>query len=329
MNISNREFLQAIFKENFIWAHVTDFFHDPGEGFTDASRLAWMGNHYINYHLRDYSNQYFTISLFNETHDGLARRRKELFKSTHCIVIDDVGEKIPLDIMFSKPAPSWVLETSPGSQQWGYILTEPCKDRAIVENLLSGLVANICPNGIDSGMMGVTRYVRLPEGYNTKASKVALNNNKPFKCKMIIWQPEVNILIEDLASSFDIDLAKANYIKLANDYTYLDDNYIFNHPAWKELILKEIITNGRCDISCPWSHNHTDPSDDRATIFILDDGYLAFKCHHGHCSKRTGQDLMQYLAKMIPDWDNLFQAYKKELILSHPIKPCPIKFKGK
>ena len=66
-----------------------------------------------------------------------------------------------------------VIETSPGSQQWGYILTEPCKERSVVENLLTGLVHKICPDGIDSGMLGVTRYVRLPEGYNTKASKVA------------------------------------------------------------------------------------------------------------------------------------------------------------
>jgi len=172
ITVTNQEFLFAIFKENFIWAHVTDFFHDPGCEFTDVSRKAWLGNHYINYFLKDYANQYFTISLFHPTKDNQARRRKELFKATYCIVIDDVGEKINPALLFDKPAPSWILETSPGSQQWGYILDNPCKDRLKIEILLKGLVANICPDGVDSGMLGVTRYVRLPEGWNTKEKKL-------------------------------------------------------------------------------------------------------------------------------------------------------------
>jgi len=132
MNISNQEFLQAIFGSDFIWSHVTDFFHDPGKGFSEESKKAWLGNHYVNTELHKFANQYFTISLFNETEDQLVRRRKELFKSTHCIVIDDIGEKIPLELVLDKPAPSWILETSPGSQQWGYILTDPCKERSSV-----------------------------------------------------------------------------------------------------------------------------------------------------------------------------------------------------
>jgi len=328
MNISNQEFLQAIFGEDFIWAHVTDFFHDPGKAFTAASAKAWLGNHYVNILLRDYANQYFTISLFNETHDGLARRRKELFKSTHCIVIDDVGEKISLDLLLDKPAPSWILETSPGSQQWGYILTDPCKKRSLVENLLSGLVSNICPKGIDSGMMGVTRYVRLPEGYNTKKSKMALNNGKTFKCKIILWQPNIKVSIYDLANSFEIDLTKSSKYNASSDYEMLEDHYASRHPAWNQLEIKNIINEGRYDISCPWLNNHTDPTDDRATVFIHIDGYISFKCHHGHCEKRTGKDILNYLKDTIPDWDYLYRNYRKELAKLNPAKPCPIKIRS-
>ncbi len=327
MNVTNQEFLRAIFGSDFIWTHVTDFFHDPGEGFTDESRIAWLGNHYINYELKSHANQYFTISLFNETHDNLARRRKELFKATYCIVIDDVGEKIPLDLMLDKIAPSWILETSPGSQQWGYILSEPCSNRIMVENLLSGLVTKLCPNGIDSGMMGVTRYVRLPEGWNTKASKIALNHGQSFKCNMIIWQPNIKASMDLLSLAFDIDLTKSNKINFSTNYDYVDDNYVANHPAWQNLIIKDIITDGRCDISCPWSHEHTDPADDRASVFILTDGFMAFKCHHGHCTERSGIDLIAYLSNTIPDWNNLYAEYKKELSIANPVKPCPITFK--
>ena len=329
MNIPNQEFLQAIFKENFIWSHVTDFFHDPGQGFNDESKLAWLGDHYVNRPLRDYSNQYFTISLFNETSEQLARRRKELFKSTHCIVIDDVGEKIDLSFVLNKPAPSWILETSPGSQQWGYILTDPCKDRAMVENLLTGIVHKICPNGVDSGMLGVTRYVRLPEGYNTKASKVALNNGKIFKCNLVIWQPEVTVDIESLAESFDIDLSKSSKYKQSDDYEFLEDHYAAQHPGWQSLELKSIINEGRYDVSCPWSDTHTDPSDDRATVFIMANGYMSFKCHHGHCTEKTGNELSEYFSKEINDWTDLYSNYKRDLARLNPTKPCPIKFKEK
>jgi hypothetical protein len=328
MNISNQEFLQAIFGSDFIWSHVTDFFHDPGKGFSEESKKAWLGNHYVNSELREFANQYFTISLFQETEEG-ARRRKELFKSTHCIVVDDVGEKIPFELMLSKPAPSWILETSPGSQQWGFILTDPCKERSSVENLLTGIVHKICPDGVDSGMLGVTRYVRLPQGYNTKASKVALNNGKIFKCNMIIWQPEVKVSISDLADSFDIDLTKAFKCTNASDYEFLEDQFAEKHPAWQILEIKNILNEGQYDVKCPWANEHTDPSDDRATIFILADGYMSFKCHHGHCTDRTGKDLLEYSRKYLVDFDNLYLEYKKELSRLNPTKPCPIKFKEK
>lgn len=329
MQVSNKEFLHAIFGSDFIWAHVTDFFHDPGEGFSEASKKAWLGNHYINTEFREFANQYFTISLFNEIEECLARRRKELFKSTHCIVVDDVGEKIPLSLMLDKPAPSWILETSPGSQQWGFILTEPCKDRSIVENLLTGLVHKICPDGVDSGMLGVTRYVRLPEGYNTKKSKVALNNGKIFKCNMIIWQPEIKVSIEDLADSFEIDLSKSSKYSKSAEYDFLEDHYASQHPAWQMLEIKNILDEGHYDIICPWSNEHTDPSDNRATVFILADGYMSFKCHHGHCAKRSGKDVLSYLQEHISDWDDIYTEYRKELIKLNPTNPCPIKFKGK
>ena len=42
MNISNQEFLRAIFGDDFICAHVTDFFHDPGECFSDERKIEWL-----------------------------------------------------------------------------------------------------------------------------------------------------------------------------------------------------------------------------------------------------------------------------------------------
>lgn len=326
MDISNKEFLHAIFGNDFIWAHVTDFFHDPGCAFTDISRCAWLGNYYINYTLHQYANQYFTISLFNPTKDNQARRRKELFKATYCIVIDDVKEKIPFDLLFDKPAPSWILETSPGSQQWGYILEVPCTDRLKVEAILQGLVAKICPNGVDSGMLGVTRYVRLPEGWNTKENKIALNRGELFKCKMIIWQPEIKIDLDLFAKEFKLNLKIKQKLNLtANNLPILDHT---NHPIWQLIEAKEQLEQGKYLISCPWQANHTKQEDTGTLLYIHNNGKLGFKCHHGHCANKTSLDLFNWIDEH-PAIMSLYQDYCLKIQKQNPIKPCPIKFKNK
>ena len=325
IKISNQEFLQAIFRNDFIWAHVTDFFHDPGCAFTDISRKAWLGNHYINYTLHDYANQYFTISLFKTDHTDRARRRKELFKATYCIVIDDVGEKIDPSLLFDKPAPSWILETSPGSQQWGYILSLPCKSRVKVEALLQGLVADICPDGVDSGMLGVTRYVRLPEGWNTKAKKVALNNGNIFKCRMILWQPEAKIDIDSFAQAFEIDLTKnQNHMNVIDNLPLLDHA---DHPIWNLIIAKEQLDHNKYMITCPWQHEHTNQEDTGTLLIIHNNGKLGFKCHHGHCGQRTSQSFLRWI-ETFPVIREQYLQYCLNIQKQNPVKACPIKFQA-
>lgn len=324
LNITNKEFLCAIFGNDFIWAHVTDFFHDPGCEFTDISRAAWLGDYYINYKLHQYANQYFTISLFNVASDHIARRRKELFKATYCIVIDDVGEKIPVDLLFDKPAPSWILETSPGSQQWGYILDIPCTDRVKVEAVLQGLVAKICPKGIDSGMLGVTRYVRLPEGWNTKESKIALNGGELFKCRMIVWQPEIKINLNLFAQTFDLDLnIKQNNQNISDDLPMINHAY---HPIWQIITAKEHLGENKFSISCPWQSEHTMQEDTGTLLIIHNNGKLSFKCHHGHCANKTSLDLFHWIEEH-PAIMILYQEYCLEIQKQNPVKPCPIKCK--
>lgn len=331
MAISNKEFLNAIFGDNFIWAHVTDFFHDPVKNFNADSRRAWLGDYFVNRELRNYSNQYFSISLFHSDHNNHARRRKELFKSTHCIVIDDLQEKIPLDAFLGMPEPSWILTTSPNSHQLGYILSSPCKNRFKVEALLKGLVKKLCPGGIDSGMLGVTRYVRLPEGYNTKHSKMELNDNKPFKCLLPYWKPENKISIDALAKAYGIDLTNVKKSIKFDHKAKSDETYFVNHPIWDILQIKEIVAWDRYQIVCPWIDEHTDQADTGSMIFFGMNGKIGFKCHHGHCAERTGQDIIQYIIETNPFWLAKYDYYCETLRKENNQKfiICPIKISSK
>lgn len=292
IRVTNREFLEALYGEDAPWVHVTDFTHDPSAVPDKEHLIAWKGDYFSRYDFKPQSNQYFTISLFYADERGVARRRKALFRSTSVIVLDDVKEKLSMTEVEKLPAPSWILETSPGSEQWGYILNEPCADRHRVENLLDGLVANgLAPDGKDPGMKGVTRYVRLPEGVNSKKAKMI--NGQPWQCRMTLWEPFRTTTLEELAQPFAVDLdalrreARVDGAAEVNDHPLLELHDIIR--------IKEVRSDGRYDITCPWVHEHTGSADSGTAIFTNGDGTLGFKCHHGACQGRTGRDLLRLI----------------------------------
>ena len=292
LKISNNEFIETLFGVDAPWCHVTDFPHDPGNIPKDQHLIAWKGDYFSRYKMSPNTNQYFTISNFYCDEQGQARRRKALFRHTPVIVLDDVKEKLSMTEVNKLPKPAWILESSIGSEQWGYILDTPCADRSRVENLLDGLVANgLAPDGRDPGMKGVTRYLRLPEGVNNKASKLV--NGQPFKCRMLLWQPFNRVTLEQLAEPFAVDLNKERRESRVDGAAEVSDHPLINIP--NIVNIKEIRSDGRFDITCPWVADHTGQDDSGSAVFTNSDGTIGFKCHHGNCQGRTGADLLRYI----------------------------------
>jgi hypothetical protein len=304
---SNTEFLQAIFKDDAPFVHVTDFTFDPNNIPSDEHLRAWSGNWASRYTFTPNSNQYFTISIFNPDEYGTPRRRKALYLRTPTIVLDDVKEKLSLVEAQKLPKPSWILETSPGSEQWGYILDTPCDDRSKVENLLDGLVANgLAPSGKDPGMKGVTRYVRLPDGYNTKVSKMV--DGQPYKCKMLLWEPHNTSTIESLAEPFHVNLDAPRRESRVDGAADIPDHPLLQIPDI--ISIKEIRSNGRFDVTCPWHGEHTGAVDNGAAIFTNDDGSMGFKCHHGACEGRTGRNLINLIESLQPGFRQSYTSWQ-------------------
>ncbi len=291
-DLTNQQFMTAIFGADAPWAHVTDFPDDPADITDDRRMICWAGDYNSRYSIRPDTNQYYTISTFFADDTGKARRRKALYRATHVIVADDVREKLPEENVLRLPPPSFKLQTSPGSEQWGWILDQPATDRHRIENLLDGLVAQgLAPEGKDPGMKGVTRYVRLPEGVNTKSSKLV--DGVAQKCVMLEWHPDRRVSLEDLATPFSVDLDAARREQCIDGAADVAD-----HPLLQlsELInIKEIRSDGRFDITCPWVEDHTGAADDGAAVFTNKDGSIGFKCHHGTCQERTGRDLLDHI----------------------------------
>ena len=321
--VNNDEFIKAIFGQDHPWCHVTDFTYDPVAIPKDEHLIAWKGNYHSRYNLTQGANQYFTISTFYCDDQGQARRRKALFRHTHCIVLDDVKEKLSLDQVQKLPQPSWILETSMGSEQWGYILNTPCTDRGQVENLLDGLVANgLAPGWKDPGMKGVTRYVRLPEGVNSKASK--LINGKPRQCVMLQWNPFNTVTMEQLAEPFAVNLDALRREQRLDGASAINDHPLINIP---DIIhIKEVRSDGRFDVRCPWVEEHTDIDDSGSAVFTNDDGSIGFKCHHGACQHRTGRDLLNFIDIKIPEWS--INQLKNWQIMRDFQSVAPVSFMG-
>lgn len=322
---SNKEFLEIIFGQDAAWAHVTDFIYDPDHIPEDKHLIAWRGDYFSRYRFAERSNQYFTVSRFYCDEKGHARRRKSLYIATYVIVLDDVKEKLSLEQVQKLPDPTWILETSPGSEQWGYLLNEPCTNRHRVENLLDGLVANgLAPDGRDPGMKGVTRYVRLPDGYNLKAKKMV--NGQPFKCRMLEWNPFSTVTLEQLAVPFAVNLDAQRRETRVDGAAAVGDHPLLSIP---DLIhLKDERSDGRFDITCPWVGEHTNRVDNGAAVFTNADGSIGFKCHHGACQDRTGKDLLEYIEMEAPGFGKNLKSWQIQrsfegIVPAPPAPPAP------
>ena len=292
INVTNGQFLSAIFGEDTPFCHVTDFPYDPSNIPKDKHLIAWKGDYYNRYHFGEKTNQYFTISTFYCDDQQQARRRKALYRQTHCLVLDDVREKLSEEAAAKLPRPSWVLETSHGSFQWGYIFDIPVTEASKIDNLNDGLIASeLAPDGKDPGQRGVTRYVRLPEGANNKASKLV--NGQPYPCQMILWEPFNRVTIEQLAAPFVVDLDAVRRESRTDGAADVSDHPLVNIP---EIIhIKEVRSDGRFDIRCPWVNEHTGGDDSGSAVFTNSDGSIGFKCHHGSCQHQTGRELLQFI----------------------------------
>lgn len=296
----NNRFLQRIFKEDWQTAHVTSFVDDPTNISQERRGICWGGRHAGIGPLPP-GNQYFTISRF-KTVGGRAVRRKDQFIALYVVVADDVREKLPIEQVQKLPSPSYKLLTSSNSEQWAWILTTPCTDRVQAENLLDGLVQQgLAPDGKDPGMRGVTRYVRLPDGHNSKSNR--LINGIPFKCSLLELNPDLTVTMDDLAAPFGIDLHRGR----RDSKKETSDT---NHPVLQMVSIKEVTSPGSVDITCPWIHEHTNQADNGTLLYTNKDLSFGFKCHHGHCQGRTGKDIVNWIEVTYPDWSKRVDLWK-------------------
>lgn len=157
---TNEKFLQANFRNQRERALVAWFRGDPSRGSQDVNWAAKTATMLPPEVEQRELNMYFSPSLFRGT-----LRREADFVSFHVIVFDDYGTKVPAgkpEAFLGKP--SYLIETSPGNFQAGWIC-DPLTDLTWVKGMLEQLRAAV---GSGDNLTDPTIWRRLPVGINGK-----------------------------------------------------------------------------------------------------------------------------------------------------------------
>lgn len=286
--MTNTEFMKLMFGNLPAGARpwVTAFASAPG----DATRGEWAG--WPVRRLSDIphsGNTYVVVSSFVAS-EGRYRRRKGQFAAMHCVMFDDIGTKIPereIALPFTV-----LVETSPGNCQGWLRLDPPVTDRLLAERLVDTMIeSGLTSDGRDSGMKGVTRYGRLPEGMNTKPRATG-----PWMHRVLEGRAGLAYTAQEIAEAYELDLTppapRAPRTEPVGD---LPDVL-----GWLQTIglYQNALSEGWHAITCPWVDEHTngvatgtayrEPAPENGMVG-------AFKCHHGHCERRNVGHLFRYL----------------------------------
>lgn len=267
-------------------------------------------------------NWYFCPSLFEPKKDGSYAAIKSQAKVVYVVVLDDVGTKVPLEVIEKCP-PTWLNETSPGNYQAGYLFDAPVSV-AVAEAFKKELIkGGLCDKGSSGGS---ARWMRLPCAVNAKPDY----GDPPPRCRLLIWEPGRRYSIDQLRMAFQLGQeaapskeqahAAAAPSRTSRDSSFGPSDDRVHLPRGPENLViaalrqrglyKKPLGQNKHDITCPWVHEHTDSVDHGTCYFEPDDRFPrgGFKCLHGH-----GDDL--HLSHLLDFLDVPAQAARHKSVI--------------
>jgi hypothetical protein len=256
LHLQNDEFLRAVFhglgEDECCW--VTHFEESP----KNEGGGKWAGRLHDPVKpsgLNSNFNTYFSIASFPS---DAPKRRNQYASAVHCIVLDDVGQRISLDILDQLPHPSWVTETSVGCFQVGWILKTP-----VAVGEAKPVLDFLGKAGLgDTGGQNVVRYMRCPVGRNSKDTALD-ESGEPFAVRTIEWCPDRRIDLNDLhcalCTAIKPEQAQEKWVGPEQVPPIMsDDNPVVAFLRSKKMLRTEIPTgDGYLDIHCPCKAEHS------------------------------------------------------------------------
>ena len=222
------------------------------------------------------AGRFFCVSTIADTGGKLVRTKANC-RGLYCLVMDDIGTKCaepPLP-------PSWILESSPGNFQWGYILTQPLEegewDRAL--DVWRGFAV---AGYTDAAVPDVNRLMRVPGSMNLKPA------HDGFEAVMHVWEPTRTFTPEQMAEGAGVTpVSKADTRRVV----------VGTDPLLPYLGITDVGA-GWQEITCPWAAGHTTGADTAGYHPIRPNNLArAFNCLHEHCRDRDTADFLAHVAQ--------------------------------
>jgi hypothetical protein len=262
------------------------------DGAPKATFPAFLPNH----HRKDGEAWYVNTGSY--ILDRLAARvsaKRENVEFVLFMMLDDVGTKSKV----SPLPPTWVMETSEGSFQWGYAFKEqPTK------GAFSSAIKAIAAAGYtDPGAINPVRNCRLPGSINLKKGR----NN--FAARLVEFHPGREYALPDICAALGVvpdedEGAGLQSIKIRDT----GSDSVLRWLSDQGLVLSNVNAEGWCGVACPNSHEHTDGNPEGRYSPVN----RAFCCYHGHCQHLDSNAFLSWVAEQ--GGPKVTPGFREELI---------------
>jgi hypothetical protein len=194
------------------------------------------------------------------------------------MMLDDIGTKSKVPPI----APTWIMETSPGSFQWGYaFVDQPTKAE------FSAAIRAIADAGYtDPGACNPVRNFRLPGSVNLKPER------NLFESRLVEFHPDREFTLPEICAALGVVPVEADSLTLRP--IRLSDDGADDVMAWlseQGLLLSRPNGEGWAGVICPNGAEHTDGNPEGRYM----PANRAYCCLHSHCVDFDSRMFLQWV----------------------------------
>ena len=194
------------------------------------------------------------------------------------MMLDDIGTKSKVPPI----APTWIMETSLGSFQWGYAFSDqPTKAE------FSAAIRAIADAGYtDPGACNPVRNFRLPGSVNLKPER------NLFESRLVEFHPDREFTLPEICAALGVTPVEADSLTLRP--IRLSDDGADDVMAWlseQGLLLSRPNSEGWAGVICPNGAEHTDGNPEGRYM----PANRAYCCLHSHCVDFDSRMFLQWV----------------------------------
>lgn len=333
-SVTAEDFLRAVFGERWRDAWIAAVPDMEPKDKTEAieKKRALYGGRAGQYPLASLTetNNYYAMGMIRG--EPGASRMLHMWEYGPVVVLDDVGEKTGDDgapIREELGEPSFVIQTSNGSQQWGYILAAPITDAKTMATITRALTLKFYPGEKDPGHEAIVQYLRLPCGVNNKAKRVAENGGVAPRVRLVEWRPDLKHEPLDIqialsavwdnaeSTARGASGAAAGPTSEVEARAYETRDPILAGLDAKGMVRWDDVRNGFIGVQCPWHASHTVQDDSEG--YNPETG--VFKCFHTTHGTKSADDVRDWLRVELGEqrWQEVRTKAAAAIFGAHPL----------